>query len=274
MPKNTPAHKRPSIGYFSLHDINSYPCEYGDEEKVQNASLCIENAHNQTIWNVHLQPWKAEAEFWELYETRYSVLIDKARAFLRNQTQRVLSSPNRPQPKAAIFLSAGFDASEWESEGMQRHKVNVPTEFYARFTRDVVRMAKDVDTGVDNRIVSVLEGGYSDRALASGIISHLSGLAENSESSQGDKTEWWHSSCLTALEGLVNPSAPAAAKKLKNGPPSTFFSTTQSFSAKVVDPSKLSRSISGTLRTTPPRSKSHSIKLMSVRSFLDFLKIE
>ncbi|KAJ9635959.1 histone deacetylase [Coniosporium tulheliwenetii] len=254
MPKNTPAHKRPSIGYFSLHDINSYPCEYGDEEKVQNASLCIENAHNQTIWNVHLQPWKAEAEFWELYETRYSVLIDKARAFLRNQTQRVLSSPNRPQPKAAIFLSAGFDASEWESEGMQRHKVNVPTEFYARFTRDVVRMAKDVDTGVDNRIVSVLEGGYSDRALASGIISHLSGLAENSESSQGDKTEWWHSSCLTALEGLVNPSAPAAAKKLKNGPPSTFFSTTQSFSAKVVDPSKLSRSISGTLRTTPPRS--------------------
>lgn len=68
--KNAAQWKKTSIGYFSLHDINSYPCEQGDEEKVKNASLCIENAHGQNIWNVHLQPWKSELEFWQLYETR------------------------------------------------------------------------------------------------------------------------------------------------------------------------------------------------------------
>ena len=32
--KNSAYWKKTSIGYFSLHDINSYPCEMGDEEKV------------------------------------------------------------------------------------------------------------------------------------------------------------------------------------------------------------------------------------------------
>lgn len=125
LPKNALPWKKTSIGYFSLHDINSYPCEMGDEEKVKNASLCIENAHGQSIWNVHLQPWKSENDFWELYETKYSILLEKTRNYLRTQTERFNASPNGPKPKAAIFLSAGFDASEWESSGMQRHKVNV-----------------------------------------------------------------------------------------------------------------------------------------------------
>jgi len=179
LPKNTPMSKKTAIGYFSLHDINSYPCEMGDEEKVRNASLCLENAHGQTIWNVHLQPWKTEADFWRLYEERYILLLSKARTFLRLHTDRLRQSPMHPQPKSAIFLSAGFDASEWESPGMQRHQVNVPTEFYARFTRDVVRLAEEDGLGVDGRVISVLEGGYSDRALMSGVLSHVSGLTSN-----------------------------------------------------------------------------------------------
>lgn len=176
MPKNTSMTKKIPIGYFSLHDINSYPCEMGDEEKVRNASLCIENAHGQSIWNVHLQPWKTVSEFWTLYEDRYLVLLAKARAFLKAHSDRLRQSPAHPKPKAIIFLSAGFDASEWESPGMQRHQVHVPTEFYARFTRDVVKMAEEEALGVDGRVVSVLEGGYSDRALMSGVLSHISGL--------------------------------------------------------------------------------------------------
>ncbi len=58
LPKNTPISKKTAIGYFSLHDINSYPCEMGDEDKVRNASLCLENAHGQTMWNVHRQSKK------------------------------------------------------------------------------------------------------------------------------------------------------------------------------------------------------------------------
>ncbi|GME42600.1 Histone deacetylase HOS3 [Neofusicoccum parvum] len=280
-PKNAAPLKRTQIGYFSLHDINSYPCEWGDIEKVQAASLCIENAHGQTVWNVHLQPWKTEEEFWKLYETRYLALVEKARVFLRAHTQRLRASPSQPQPKAAIFISAGFDASEWEGQGMQRHKVNVPTDFYARFTQDIVKMSQEENLGVDGRVISVLEGGYSDRALASGVLSHLSGLCEGQKIpvakkepialnglgnemmidhpvlqqayENGEKTlrynvEWWHEANLTALETMVYPPPPPAPKKQQRGGTQGNFATpTQSFTAKVVDPEKFIRNASGHL---------------------------
>ncbi|QSZ30219.1 hypothetical protein DSL72_004741 [Monilinia vaccinii-corymbosi] len=277
--KNALPWKKTSIGYFSLHDINSYPCEMGDEEKVKNASLCIENAHGQNIWNVHLQPWKGEEEFWELYESKYLVLLDKARNFLRTQTDRFQASPNGPKPKAAIFLSAGFDASEWESSGMQRHKVNVPTEFYARLTRDVVKLAAEVGTGVDGRIISVLEGGYSDRALCTGVLSHLSGLSGSDPVAHTEKAYtglnfevgqdlggdplspgspsphgftpydplWWSLGRLEQLDAAMNNNTPLPEEpKVQKvaGPQGNFASPTQSFIAKVVNTPTAQRSVS------------------------------
>lgn len=254
-PKNAPLSKKTSIGYYSLHDINSYPCEWGDLEKVQSASLCIENAHSQSIWNVHLQPWKSEEEFWALYESRYLVLLDKARAFLRHHTQRLRSSTGNVQPKAAIFISAGFDASEHEGEGMQRHKVNVPTAFYARFTSDIVKLANEEGTAVDGRVVSVLEGGYSDRALMSGVLSHLVGLTQTTKvhSSPLFDTNWWSMESLSELERLLQPDRqlPIQVKK-RPGEQGNYASPTQSFSAKVVDPEKMYRSVSGTMRSVAP----------------------
>lgn len=283
LPKNTAHSKKTAIGYFSLHDINSYPCESGDVQKVQNASLCLENAHGQTIWNVHLQPWKTEAEFWELYEDRYMVLISKARAFLRSHTERLRSALNYPQPKAAIFLSAGFDASEWESPDMQRHQLNVPTDFYARFTQDVVQLAEEEGLGVDGRVISILEGGYSDRALMSGVLSHLSGLAATSKptaevkannglghemgrrlgkldlngdgaqesleprrtSNETIDSRWWALPRLEEVENLVNPPVRVVAARKRNATPPTYSSTTQSYIAKTVSPSQTRRSSSG-----------------------------
>ena len=289
LPKNTPMSKKMPIGYFSLHDINSYPCEMGEEEKVRNASLCIENAHGQSIWNVHLQPWKTEAEFWALYQDRYLVVLAKARAFLRGHSDRLRQAPTYPKPKAAIFLSAGFDASEWESPHMQRHQVNVPTSFYARFTHDVVTMAEEEGLGVDGRVISVLEGGYSDRALMSGVLSHLSGLTTSlgvsrlSSSSNGLGLEmgrrlgkldingqpmqeslasakstietfdpaWWSAPLLEEVEALVNPPPPAAApKKQRNDVRPTYTSVTQSYTAKIVSPSQSRRSVSGSTAST------------------------
>ena len=283
LPKNTPISKKTAIGYFSLHDINSYPCEMGDQEKVRNASLCLENAHGQTIWNIHLQPWNTDAEFWELYENRYSTIIAKARSFLRYHADRLRQAPTHPQPKAVIFLSAGFDASEWESPGMQRHQVNVPTDFYARFTRDIVKMSEEEGLGVNGRVISILEGGYSDRALMSGVLSHLSGLTTiandtgrstgmsnglghemsqrlgkldingssvkeaNSVTNSVVETfdpSWWILSRLEEIERLVNPAPPVAApRKVRNATP-TYTSTTQSFTAKIVSPQNR-RSMSG-----------------------------
>jgi histone deacetylase HOS3 len=291
MPRNTPNSKKTSIGYFSLHDINSYPCEDGDDDKVQAASLCLENAHGQSVWNVHLQSWKTPEEFWKIYEERYLVLLEKTRQYLKFHTNRLRTSPNHPAPKAAIFLSAGFDASEWETAGMQRHSVNVPTEFYARFTQDVVRIAEEEGTGVEGRIISVLEGGYSDRALTSGVMSHISGLCDgqvwrDQKNSRGltfdmhqrlrglsmhdhdvpmhsvgpESTlvsydpRWWHSSNLSELENLVNPPPAVAPKKPRVGPPSHFSSPTQSFAAKVVDPTKINRSLSARHPSSPSRA--------------------
>lgn len=272
--KNAAPWKKSSIGYFSLHDINSYPCESGDEEKVKNASLCIDNAHGQTVWNVHLQPWKSEQEFWSLYESKYYVLLEKTRSYLKNQAER-LRSLNQA-PKAAIFLSAGFDASEWESAGMQRHKVNVPTEFYARLSQDVIKIAAEEGLGVEGRVISVLEGGYSDRAICSGTFSHLSGLVGNmrqeivpeptglgaemgqqiSTGSAGVKMEdelssiypyqpvWWAQQELEQLESLVSGPIEAPPKPRQTGS-STYASPTQASTAKVTDPIKMRRSLSG-----------------------------
>ena len=280
LPKNTPISKKVPIGYFSLHDINSYPCEEGDDEKVRNASLCIENAHGQSIWNVHLQPWKTPADFWALYEERYMMILEKARAFLKSHSDKLRQAPTHPKPKGAIFLSAGFDASEWEGSGMQRHQVNVPTDFYARFTRDVISMAEDESLGVGGRIISVLEGGYSDRALTSGVLSHLSGLVSDagplpavsqakiesniecgsSVSLNGvtgsNKTksglenvhnsEWWSPPALEELESVVNPTAqPVSAKGQRTKVQPTFTTPTESFIAKVNPVSQGRRSLSG-----------------------------
>ncbi|KAI0150323.1 hypothetical protein GGR57DRAFT_191555 [Xylariaceae sp. FL1272] len=279
--KNAAAWKKTSIGYFSVHDINSYPCEYGDEEKVKNASLCIDNAHGQNIWNVHLQEWKSDVEFWKLYQSKYSVLLEKTRNFLRLQTGRFRASGQ--VPKAAIFLSAGFDASEWEGSGMQRHKVNVPTEFYARLTRDVVLMASEEGLGVDGRVISVLEGGYSDRALCTGVLSHVSGLAGTNpvfpkeeeplsglSHERGNKIgllsrrstlneselkllnafefpydpNWWSSAELDRFDAAKLPSQPEP-RKPRNIAPGNYSSPTQSSNAKMTEVAKVRRSLSG-----------------------------
>lgn len=271
--KNAAWWKKTSIGYFSVHDINSYPCEMGDEEKVKNASLCIDNAHGQNIWNVHLESWSSEAEFWKLYETKYSVLLEKTRTFLKSQTELRALNQNC---KAAIFLSAGFDASEWEGSGMQRHNVNVPTGFYARLTRDVTKIAEEEGTSVQGRVISVLEGGYSDRALYSGIFSHISGLAGDDPIPTKDEhfnglgyemgnrisvhsrkesltvkklappydPAWWHPAELDQFEMAM--SMPAVDPKVpRYTTPPTYSSPTQSSSAKVVAVPKVRRSMSG-----------------------------
>ncbi|KAI0971428.1 hypothetical protein F4678DRAFT_432879 [Xylaria arbuscula] len=289
--KNAAAWKKTSIGYFSVHDINSYPCEYGDEEKVKNASLCIDNAHGQNIWNVHLHEWKSDVEFWKLYRSKYSVLLEKTRNYLRLQTERFRAAGQ--VPNAAIFISAGFDASEWEGAGMQRHKVNVPTEFYARLTRDVVRLASEEGLGVDGRVISVLEGGYSDRALYSGVLSHLSGLAgvesmiAKEEGSYGlvhemaDRVEpfsrrstlnesdlkswksfefpydpnWWSISELDRFDAdrIAPPPEP---KKPRTITPGNYSSPTQSSNAKMTEVARSRRSLSNLPTSQPimPRS--------------------
>jgi histone deacetylase HOS3 len=263
-----------SIGYFSLHDINSFPCENGDYDKVSAASVCLKGSFNHWAWNVHLEPWKKPEEFWKIYNEKYLVLLEQVRQFLQHHTTRLLQDKkNTRTPKATIFISAGFDASEHEGPNMQRHGVSVPTEFYARFTRDIVRLAEEEGTGVEGRIVSVLEGGYSDRALTTGVLSHLSGLTDGQVFSNALSTgpvsealqqpsgvstlgatsaaqaiplsynvDWWHKTQLEELAKRAKPAPPVApgrARRANRG----YQSPTVSFKAKVKDPEKLENSL-------------------------------
>jgi histone deacetylase HOS3 len=170
------------IFYASIHDILSYPCEDGVAELVQAASVSISGQHGQFIENIHLQPYSTHEEFWEkLYTQRYSKIFDKAKAFLQSQPEntgdnhanKVGTGWDRNVP---IFISCGFDASELEYESMSRHGRKVPVGFYYRFTRDACRFAEEYANG---KVVSVLEGGYSDRTLTAGGMAHLVGLVED-----------------------------------------------------------------------------------------------
>lgn len=58
---------------------------------------------------------------------------------------------------------------------MSRHNRRVPTSFYHRFAVDARDFASEVSKG---KLISVLEGGYSDRALMSGGMAHISGLVD------------------------------------------------------------------------------------------------
>lgn len=187
-PRRPPVSPGLQIGYFSLHDIYSFPCEEGQIDKVRDASLCL-SAHGQTIWNVHLRHHPTDAEFDKVYDAEYSVLFQRAAEFLSGSAQG---------EKCMVFLSAGFDASEHESKGMQRHGYNLPTSFYQRFASDAIGLA---DRYASGKILSVMEGGYADRAITSGSFAYMVGLSGVTEKSVNYKCrEWWSVPRLMALE--------------------------------------------------------------------------
>lgn len=75
---------------------------------------------------------------------------------------------------------------------MQRHGCKMPTGFFRRFTKDARTLA---DKYTKSRMISVLEGGYSDRALISGAMAHVVGLVE--EEGYDIDENWW------SVENLV-----------------------------------------------------------------------
>jgi len=85
---------------------------------------------------------------------------------------------------------------------MSRHGRKVPTSFYHRFTKDVAEFAA---RHAKSRVVSVLEGGYSARALSSGAFAHLIGLAGIPTDKVSE--EWWSLENLVKLEKATKPSA-------------------------------------------------------------------
>jgi acetoin utilization deacetylase AcuC-like enzyme len=74
-----------------------------------------------------------------------------------------LAEKIRPQ---LILISAGFDAHKADPVG----SLGLESEDYARLTRVVLDLAK---VHADQRVVSLLEGGYNPQALAESVEQHL-----------------------------------------------------------------------------------------------------
>ncbi|EIW81142.1 arginase deacetylase [Coniophora puteana RWD-64-598 SS2] len=183
----------PRIYYGSLHDVLSFPCEDGKPELVQAASVSIHGSHGQHIENIHLQAYESDQHFWgTLYSSKYRRLLSKAEEFLNNT--------GGPGDDVIYFISCGFDACEHEYESMSRHGRKVPTSFYHRFTREICASAERYARG---RVISVLEGGYSDRALESGAMAHLCGLVDPSAGAIDE--DWWSVDNLVKLEKATKP---------------------------------------------------------------------
>ncbi|ORY73395.1 histone deacetylase domain-domain-containing protein [Leucosporidium creatinivorum] len=201
--KPSPPRRDLQIFYGSLHDIFSYPCEDGDEAMVHAASLNLAGGHSQWISNVHLESFDEEAEFHErLYPKYRDGLLGAAGEFCRQTA--TTGEEDLSGDKTLVIVSAGFDASQHESAGMSRHRRNVPTSFFHRFSREICRFANEYSSG---KVLAVLEGGYSDRALSSGALATMVGLTESPRLLEktflvedGDEMGWWSESNLGRLE--------------------------------------------------------------------------
>ncbi|KAJ7194237.1 Arginase/deacetylase [Mycena pura] len=192
----SPSKKGPQVYYSSIHDILSYPCEDGKAELVQAASVSLHGPHGQFIENVHLKTYTSPEHWDKLYKEEYSKILRKAEDFL--------DSTGGPGKDVLVFISCGMDASEHEMPSMSRHNRRVPTSFFYQFARDACAFS---DRYAGGKLISVLEGGYSDRALTSGVMAHLLGL-----SGQPTDAEWWSIENLTLLE--------KATKRKRGGRPS------------------------------------------------------
>lgn len=73
---------------------------------------------------------------------------------------------------------------------MSRHGRKVPVGFYRKFAQNVCILANERTSTGTGRVISVLEGGYSDRAITSGAMAHLCGLTPI-EVSDSEVNSWW-----------------------------------------------------------------------------------
>ncbi|KAG6827002.1 hypothetical protein H0H92_013617 [Tricholoma furcatifolium] len=117
-----------------------------------------------------------------------------------------------------------MDACEHEYESMSRHNRKVPASFYHRFTRDARVLS---DKYAQGKLISVLEGGYSDRALASGAMAHLCGLVDDAHLDKGIDEEWWSVENLVKLE--------KATKKRRGGRPSVGTTVSEPWLQRTVE---------------------------------------
>jgi len=140
--------EREDVGYLSVHRYPFYPGTGGGDETGAGKGL------GATL-NV---PLAAGADD-ETYATAFESALERLGGRLK---------------PLAILVSAGFDAHERDPLGGMR----VTNAGFRRISRAIVQAA---DTWSDGRIVSCLEGGYDQGALAAAVRVHVEELSREEE---------------------------------------------------------------------------------------------
>ena len=136
----------PSVFFFSTHQYPFYP---GPSGAARNTGAGTGKGFNL---NVPLAAGSGDLAVLEAFDTQL------AEAFRRF----------RPE---LVIISAGFDAHEADPLG----QLGWSSEVYGELTRKVRTLARAQG---HERIVSVLEGGYSMEAMTKAVAAHLEALAD------------------------------------------------------------------------------------------------
>ncbi len=136
----------PSVFFFSTHQYPFYP---GPSGGAENTGAGAGEGFNL---NVPLAAGSGDPAVLEAFDSQ---LTEAFRRF-------------RPE---LVIISAGFDAHEADPLG----QLGWSSEVYGELTRKVRALAREQG---HERIVSVLEGGYSKEAMTKGVAAHLEALAE------------------------------------------------------------------------------------------------
>ncbi|MEE9552492.1 MAG: histone deacetylase, partial [Gammaproteobacteria bacterium] len=133
----------PSVLYFSTHDFYAYPGT-GDPDKVGEGAGWGYNI------NVHLGCGVTDTGIISAFE------------------QRLLPAAEKFKPDM-ILISAGFDSKQDDLLGC----FNVTDTAYIKLTQMLMALADKYCAG---RLVSMLEGGYNLKGLASAVVAHVNTL--------------------------------------------------------------------------------------------------
>ncbi len=133
----------PSVMFFSSHDWQAYPGT-GDPSLVGKGDATGLNI------NVHLDCGSKDKNMLDAWDKK---LLPAAEAF---------------EPDF-IIISAGFDSRKDDPLGC----FDVTDDAFARMTRTTMDVAR---RHCDNRVVSLLEGGYNVDGLARGVAAHVEAL--------------------------------------------------------------------------------------------------
>ncbi len=132
----------PNLFYGSSHQWPAYP-----GTGKENETGCANN-----VWNVPLSPGSGSAAFRRGYERR---ILPALRAF----------APN------LLIISAGFDAHVRDPLA----QLELQTNDYRWVTEQLLEVASEF---CDDRVVSLLEGGYDLQSLRESVQAHVRALIE------------------------------------------------------------------------------------------------